>query len=234
MKTIVITGASKGIGKAIAEKFAHENFSIAICARNENDLAIVKKELQSINSSIEILCIKADVSNKNERDLFCKKVLEHFKNIDILVNNAGAFLPGNTYDEPEGRLEFLLQTNLVSAYDITRCFLPNMMKRKSGYIFNMSSVAGLKAYPNGGSYSITKFALTGFSKNLREEIKQYNIRVSTIYPGAVMTDSWKGTDLPKERFIEAKDIANIIFTAYQMPQSSLVEDIIIRPTEGDI
>ncbi|MEN9522717.1 MAG: hypothetical protein RL065_1094, partial [Bacteroidota bacterium] len=184
--------------------------------------------------SIEILCINADVSNKNERDLFCKKVVEHFKNIDVLVNNAGAFLPGNTYDEPEGRLDFLLQTNLISAYEITRFLLPKMIQQKSGYIFNMSSVAGLKAYHNGGSYSITKFALTGFSKNLREELKQYNIRVSTIYPGAVLTDSWKGTDLPKERFIAASDIAEIVYTAYQMPYSSLVEEIIIRPTEGDI
>jgi NADP-dependent 3-hydroxy acid dehydrogenase YdfG len=234
MKTIVITGASKGIGKAIAEKFAKENFNLAICARNENELNEVKKELQFINEKIDVLCITADVSNKVERDLFCKKVTEHFKTIDILVNNAGTFLPGNTYDEPEGRLEFLLQTNLISAYEITRYFLPNMMKLKSGYIFNMSSVAGLQAYENGGSYSISKFALTGFSKNLREEVKPYNIRVSTIYPGAVLTDSWKGTDLPKDRFIAAKDIADIIYTAYQMPNSSLVEDIIIRPTAGDI
>jgi short-subunit dehydrogenase len=234
MKTIVITGASKGIGKAIAEKFAKENFNLAICARNENELNEVKNELQALNQNIDVLCIKADVSNKTERDLFCKKVADHFTNIDILVNNAGTFLPGNTYDEPEGRLEFLLQTNLISAYEITRYFLPNMMQRKSGYIFNISSVAGLQAYANGGSYSISKFALTGFSKNLREEVKQFNIRVSTIYPGAVLTDSWKGTDLPKERFIASKDIADIIYTAYQMPYSSLVEDIVIRPTEGDI
>jgi NADP-dependent 3-hydroxy acid dehydrogenase YdfG len=234
MKNIVITGASKGIGKAIALKFASENFNIAICARNENDLIQCKNELLTINPNIKVLYVVADVSNKIDRDNFVKKVLLQFSNIDILVNNAGTFLPGNTFDEPDGRLDFLLQTNVISAYEITRALLPNMIKKKSGYIFNMSSVAGLQAYTNGGSYSISKFALTGFSKNLRSELKQFNIRVSTIYPGAVLTDSWAGTDLPTERFIAVEDIANIIFTAYQMPESSLVEDIIIRPTAGDI
>ncbi|MEY2829317.1 MAG: hypothetical protein RIQ33_1175 [Bacteroidota bacterium] len=234
MKNIVITGASKGIGKAIAKKFAAQNFNIAICARHENELLECKNELLLINPNIDVLSIIADVSNKLDRDNFIKIVLQQFTNIDILVNNAGTFLPGNTFDEPDGRLEFLLQTNLISAYEITRGLLPKMMQQKSGYIFNMSSVAGLKAYENGGSYSISKFALTGFSKNLRAELAPFNIRVSTIYPGAVLTDSWAGTNLPTERFIGVDDIANIIFTSYQMPYSTLIEDIIIRPTVGDI
>ncbi len=234
MKTAVITGASKGIGKAIAEKFAKENFNLAICARNENELQQTKNDLLKINATIDVLCVSADVSNKNERENFCKKVLNHFKTIDVLVNNAGTFLPGNIADEPEGRLEFLWQTNVLSAYEITRYFLPNMLQQKSGYIFNMSSVAGLQAYENGGSYSITKFALTGFSKNLREELKDKGIRVTTIYPGAVLTDSWKGTDLLKERFIMTSDVASVVFNAYQLSDSSLVEDIVLRPTLGDI
>jgi short-subunit dehydrogenase len=234
MKTAVITGASKGIGKAIAQKFAKENFNLAICARNENELLQTKNELLQINSNIDVCCIVADMSNKNERSIFCKKVNEHFKTIDILVNNAGTFLPGNIADEPEGRLEFLLQTNLISAYEITRNLLPKMMQQKSGHIFNISSVAGLQAYKNGGSYSISKFALSGFSKNLREEMKPFSIRVSTIYPGAVLTNSWAGTDLPKERFILPEDVASAIFNAYQLSNSSLVEEIILRPTLGDI
>ncbi len=234
MKTVVITGASKGIGKAIAEKFASENFNLAICARNKNELNQTKIELMKINANVDVLIVVADVSKKNDRENFAKKIITHFQTIDILVNNAGTFLPGNIADEPSERLEFLWQTNVLSAYEITRALLPMMIQKKSGHIFNMSSVAGLRAYENGGSYSITKFALTGFSKNLREELKDKGIRVSTIYPGAVLTDSWKGTDLPKERFIMAEDVALAIFNAYQLSNSSLIEEIVLRPTLGDV
>lgn len=234
MKNIVVTGASKGIGFAIAKKFVAENFNLVFCARNEADIKNAINELISVNPDVKISGFVADVSIEKERDTFCDFVKSQFETIDVLINNAGTFLPGNTFDEPDGRLELLLQTNLISAYEITRSLLPKMIEQKSGYIVNMSSVAGLQAYKNGGSYSISKFALTGFSKNLREELKHYNIRVSTVYPGAVLTDSWKGTDLPAERFIAANDIADIIYSAYLMPYSSLVEDIIIRPTAGDI
>ena len=234
MKTVVITGASRGIGKAIAEKFAKENFNLVSCGRDEIELNSTKNKLLKINSSIDVLAIPTDVSKKNDRESFCKKIAEHFKTIDALINNAGIFLPGNVTDEPEERLEILLQTNLISAYEITRKLLPLLLNNKSAHIFNMSSVAGLKAYNNGGSYSISKFALTGFSKNLREELMHKNIRVTTIYPGAVLTDAWKGVDLPKERFILPEDVANAIFNAYQLSDSSTIDDLIIRPTQGDI
>jgi NADP-dependent 3-hydroxy acid dehydrogenase YdfG len=98
----------------------------------------------------------------------------------------------------------------------------------------MSSIAGLKAYPGGGSYSISKFALRGFSVNLREELKKYNIKVTTIYPGAAYTDSWAASGIKKERFMEAGDIAKMIFAASRLSPQACVEDIILRPQLGDI
>ena len=109
-----------------------------------------------------------------------------------------------------------------------------MIEKKSGHIFNMSSIAGLKAYPNGGSYSISKFALRGFSINLRDELKRYNIKVTTVFPGAAYTDSWAASGLERKRFMEASDIAKIVYAASQLSAQACVEEIILRPQWGDI
>jgi short-subunit dehydrogenase len=109
-----------------------------------------------------------------------------------------------------------------------------MMARKRGHIFNICSIASLNAYPNGGSYSISKFALLGFSKNLREELKPHGIKVTAVCPGATMTDSWAGSNIDPKRIMEAEDVAKIIFTASQLSPMADVEDIIMRPQLGDL
>jgi short-subunit dehydrogenase len=109
-----------------------------------------------------------------------------------------------------------------------------MKDRRRGHIFNMCSVASLFAYPNGGSYSITKFALLGFTKVLREELKPYGVRVTSVMPGATLTASWQGTDLPDERFMRVEDVAETIYAAYSLSQQSVVEEIVLRPQLGDI
>ena len=133
-----------------------------------------------------------------------------------------------------GRFEKQINTNLASAYYLTRTLLPEMINSKSGYIFNMCSTASNTAYTNGGSYSISKFGLLGFSKVLREEMKEYNIRVSSVLPGATLTASWEGTELPSERFINPEDVANLIYNFYETPVTMNIEEIIIRPLKGDI
>ena len=112
--------------------------------------------------------------------------------------------------------------------------LPSMMKRKSGHIFNMSSIAALQAYPNGGSYSVSKFALTGFSKNLREELKPYSIKVTCIYPGAVYTDSWAAAGISPDRIMKASDIADMVVQISKLSHQAVVEDLVIRPLAGDL
>jgi NADP-dependent 3-hydroxy acid dehydrogenase YdfG len=123
---------------------------------------------------------------------------------------------------------------LYGTYHLTRALLPAMMKKKSGHIFNISSIAGLKAYANGGSYSISKYAVRGFSKNLREEMKPFNIKVTTVYSGAVFTDSWAGAGINPERIMEVDDIANMIYAASLLSPQACVEDIVIRPQLGDL
>ncbi len=109
-----------------------------------------------------------------------------------------------------------------------------MMEQKTGHIFNMCSIASLKAYPNGGAYGISKFALAGFSKNLREEMKSYGIKVSAVYPGAAYTDSWAGSGVDPKRIMESADIAKMIYAASLLSHQACVEDIIIRPQLGDL
>ena len=137
-------------------------------------------------------------------------------------------------EEADGILEQTIHTNLYSAYYLTKKLVPKMITQKNGFVFNMCSVASLKAYENGGSYSISKFALLGFSKTLREELKPHNIKVTSVMPGATLTDSWNGTDLPESRFSKPEDIAELVYTITQLSAFSVVEDIVIRPQLGDI
>src|SRR6185312_12928461 len=206
MQNIVITGGSKGMGKAMAEKFAAAKNNIFICSRNEKELAKTADEINKKQpGSVEYF--SADLSDKNEVLKFAGWLLKKNIAIDVLINNAGSFVPGSVYNEPDGNLEEMMNVNLFSAYHLTRALLPNMMKNKSGHIFNICSIAALKAYNNGGSYSISKYALSGFTKNLREELKPFGIKVTGVYPGATMSDSWKGSGIEESRIMEAKDIA---------------------------
>ncbi len=231
---IVVTGASKGIGKAIAEKFSAPGNQVLICARNKNDLLKFVSEIKTKTPAVIIKYFVADLSQKNEVVDFGKWLLSQKISIDVLINNAGQFIPGSVYDEEEGSLEKMIAVNLYSAYYLTRMLLPSMMKKKKGHIFNICSIASLQAYNNGGSYSISKFALMGFSKNLREEMKPYNIKVTAVYPGAVLTSSWEGVDIEPSRILEVNDIAEMVFIASGLSPQACVEDIIIRPQAGDM
>src|SRR5690606_34666889 len=121
-----------------------------------------------------------DVQQKDQVRDFASNIRNNFKEIDVLINNAGIFIPGNLIDEPERQLETMMEVNLYSAYYLTRALLPMMLEKGSGHIFNISSVAALKAYPGGGSYSISKFALLGFTENLRYELRHKGIKVTAV------------------------------------------------------
>jgi short-subunit dehydrogenase len=230
---VIITGASRGLGRAIAEIFAENGHNLYLTAMHEVRLYKATEELLNKYSSVTIKARPFDLSKKEEAKEFGKWCLQNCSP-DVLVNNAGNFTGASVHNEEEGALEEMIETNLYSAYHLTRSILPEMMKKKSGHIFNMSSIAGLKAYPGGGSYSISKYALRGFSVNLREELKSYNIRVTTVFPGAAYTDSWAASGIDKKRFMEAEDIAKMIYTASQLSPQACVEDIILRPQLGDL
>jgi len=229
---VVITGASQGIGFGIAEKFASSGASLFLCSRNMDKHLGWQKQMME-KYGITISSFNADLSRKEDVMAFSEAILNAWDRIDILVNNAGSFVPGSVYNEPEGNLEKMIELNLYSAYHLTRRLLPVMMAVRSGHIFNMCSVAALQAYPAGGSYSISKFALQGFSKNLREEMKNYGIKVTSVHPGATFTPAWEGF-VEKSRIMEVADIADMIFAASRLSLNACVEEILLRPQLGDI
>lgn len=229
---VIITGASKGIGKAIATIFAANGHNLFLCSRNEIALYKAMEELGTQFPAITIKAKAFDLS-KHAKE-FGAWVLEQGIDVDILVNNAGLFEPGSIHNEPDGLLESQIETNLYSAYQLTRALLSKMIQIKKSHIFNICSIASLHAYKNGGAYSISKFAMDGFSKNLREEMKAYGIKVTAVYPGAVLTDAWGNFDNSKHRIMEASDIAQMIYAASQLSAGACVEEIVLRPLLGDL
>lgn len=230
---VVISGASKGIGREMATTFAKAGHQLFLTARNEAKLKETADALMSQFPSCKIHYKSADLSVKEQAIAFGRWCLS-FGEPDILINNAGQFIPGALKDEPEGQLEQQLAVNVGSAYHLTRTLLPDMVQRGTGHIFNICSIASLQAYPNGGSYSISKFALHGFTKNLREELKSTGVKVTGVYPGAVFTDSWGDFDNSSGRIMEVSDVALMVYQASQLSPQACVEEIVLRPQLGDL
>lgn len=227
-KTVFVSGASKGLGFAIAKKFYDEGFEVIICARGEQGLEEAKAKMPKVHS------YACDISKKEQVKSLASEIQAKFGSLDVLVNNGGTFIQAVLHEEEDEILEKLIDTNLYSAYYFSKAFVPAMKDKKQGTIFNICSVASLQSYPAGGSYTVSKFALLGFSKALRQELMEFGIRVISILPGATKTPAWDGVDLPEERFIPADDVGKLIYDIYQLSERSVVEEILIRPMLGDI
>lgn len=220
---VVVTGGTKGIGRAIVDRFVAQGFDAVVCARSVDDIA-----------GAGLLPFAADLSNRAGVNSLMSYVQSLNRPVDVLVNNTGVFQPGQIHNEAEGVFEELMNTNVGSAYHLTRGLVRDMMIQRKGHIFMMCSTASITAYTNGGSYCISKFALLGMSRVLREELKQHDVKVTAILPGATLTASWTGTDLPEDRFMKPEDVADSVWMAYSLSKSAVVEEILIRPQLGDL
>jgi len=218
----------------MAERFAAGGYDLYLCSRDGSKLAATVAELSARYPGIAVRSYSTDMGDKAQVAAFADWIASAGAAADILVNNAGQFIPGSVHNEPEGTLETLMAVNLYSAYHLTRRLLPAMMARRSGHIFNICSVASIKAYPNGGAYSISKYALAGFSANLREEMKPHGIKVTAVYPGAAYTDSWASSGVDAQRLMTAADVAEMVFSASRLSPSAAVEEILMRPQLGDL
>ena len=230
---VVITGASQGIGYAVAEAFAAEGHTLCIVSKTEARLKEATESLAKKYANATIHSMQADLAKPEDCKEFGHWCLS-FGTPSILINNAGFFLPGNLMQEEQGILESQIAANLYSAYHTSRAIVPAMIKAGSGHIFNICSIASLQAYTQGGSYSISKYALEGFSKNLREELKDKGIKVTGVYPGATYTNSWAGSGVEPSRIMESNDIATMIVAASKLSPQAVVEDIVMRPLLGDL
>lgn len=234
MKYAVVTGGSQGIGKAIVERLLKEGFRVAICARSADKQQQAADTWNQSHSAPVVLWHAADLATAEGAASFATFVGNNFPHVDLLVNNTGTYQPGTLAEEADGVLENMISVNLYSAYRLTRHLLPGMKHRGTGHIVNMCSVASLRAYPNGGAYSISKYALLGFSDNLREELREHGIRVTSLCPGATWSPSWEGSGIAQERIMEANDVATMVWAAYSLSSGAMAETIVMRPLKGDI
>ena len=232
-KVVIVSGGSKGIGKAICLKFISDGYQVITCGRNLNYLNALNEYCVSEYGK-ELFFCTADVSKKEDVKKFIEFIKTKTSKVDVLINNAGMYIPGEILKEENDVFEQTMETNLYSAYYLSRGLISLVKESKEADIFNICSTASIMPYENGGSYCISKYALYGMTKVLREELKGEGIRVTAVLPGATFTSSWEGVDLPEERFMKAEDVADSIWSAHQLSRNTVVEEILIRPQLGDI
>ena len=233
-KVFFINGASRGIGEGIALILSSKikNINLFLIAKNIEKLNEVKEKCIENGANVEIC--SCDVSNVDEVNNMAKQFHEKFNHIDVLINNAGIFKYSTIIDTSIEMFDEIIATNLRSVFLISKVFIPLMINQNYGDIFNVSSIAGLSGYYGGSAYSASKFGMSGLSKTMRIELKNYNIKVCCVYPGAVYTDSWTGTEHSIEKFISVKDISLLFYNIYELSRNTVVEEIILRPILGDI
>ncbi len=229
---VLITGASAGIGAAVAQAFAARGARLALVARSADRLAQVVR--QCGEAGAEARAFVCDVTDDGAVEQMADAVRQWGGVPDVLVNNAGAFVPGGVLETTPAGFREQLDVNVVSAFIVTRAFLAKMLQRGSGRILMMGSVASVRGYPGGAAYGAAKHALLGLARALREETKGTGVSVTTLLPGAVRTGSWDGTDLPDDRFMPPQDIARLAVEVASLSSRTVVEEVLLRPDAGDI
>lgn len=225
----IITGATKGIGRAIAIKLAQSGYDLAVCSRKKTELDSFAEELR--HTGVRIFTYRADCSIKEDVYAFCNAVKNEMPKVDVLVNNAGMFLQGSILDEADDQLEKQINLNLNAAYYLSKFFGKMMRTQQSGHIFNICSIASKQNAENAGSYSVTKAALLSLNSVFREELSKYNVKVTAVLPGSTLTSSWEGTEIPADRFVQPEDIANTIYTILNLSSGVNVDEITIKPIQ---
>ncbi|MDZ7767143.1 MAG: SDR family oxidoreductase [Melioribacteraceae bacterium] len=195
VKTAIITGASRGIGKEVAIGLARESYKTILIARSEEKLNQTKSEIDKVvggKKELEAEIHPVDISDFDKTKYVIRKVIAENKRIDVLVNNAGIWRDGSV-DLPVDEYKNVLDVNVVAPYVILQEVIPQMKKQKSGYIFNVSSRAGTYGFPTSGTYVSSKFALNGMNESIYRELAEYNIKTTALCPSYVNTDMATGS-----------------------------------------
>ncbi len=221
VKTIIITGASSGIGKATAELLAKEGHKLILVARSKDKLNGIAEKNQNC---FVYACDLMDLNQVNE---VSKKIVEDFPDIDVLVNNAGVGFPSKLDELSVEDYDRIMDTNVKGLVFFTKNILQQMKKNDKGHIINVSSPAGIQANPVAPIYCTSKFALEGYTGGLRMQIKEEkkNIRVTNVRPGGVDTNYWGDRDVPREKFMTPEEMALVLKFVIDFPEKSNVVDI---------
>ncbi|WP_417350235.1 3-ketoacyl-ACP reductase [Flavobacterium alkalisoli] len=224
-KNALITGAGKGIGKAVAIALAAEGVNVALLARTKTDLEQVAKEIEPYG--VKTVIVTADIANIESVNQAVNTVLGEFKTIDILINNAGIGKFGKFLDLAPEEFENIIKVNLFGIYYATRAVLPGMIEQQGGDIINISSTAGLKGAPITSAYSASKFAVMGLTESLMQEVRKHNIRVTALTPSTVATDmaiNLNLTDGNPEKVMQAEDIAELIVAQLKLNRRVFIKE----------
>jgi len=225
----IITGATKGIGRAIAIKLAENGYDLILVARNPKELDNFRVELLALTKGVLVYAV--DCSDKAQVQKFLKNAEEDFGFVDVLVNNVGTFMPGSLLDEADEVFEKQQNINVNAGYYFSKFFGKKMRAQKKGHIFNICSVASKAPVKNGGSYSVTKAAMLSLNHVLRQELAPYNVKVTAFLPGSTKTASWEGTTIPDEKFVQPADIADTLFTILNLSKGVNVDEVLITPLD---
>ncbi len=226
-KAAIVTGASKGIGKAIALTLSKAGVRVVLAARHEKDLAAVEAEIRSSGGTS--ISVPTDVADEPQVLKLAKRTIEEYGAIDILINNAGYGIFSKVLDTDTRDYDGMMSVNLRGVFLACKAVLPSMIEHKSGEIINIASLAGRNSFVGGATYSATKWGLIGFSRSLMLEVRDHNIRVVSICPGSVNTN-FSNHSKDSEKIIQPQDVADTVLFALTMPARSNVSEIDIRPT----
>lgn len=226
-KVALVTGGSRGIGRAIALRLAGLGSDVAICARDEAKLRDAETLIRA--AGVRALALRADVTRANDVTKLVEKVEAELGTLSLLVNNAGIGLFGPVHEKTEAEWDQLMDTNVKSVFLVSRAVIPGMMRRGGGDIVNISSLAGKSVFAGGGAYCASKWAVQGLSGCMAEELREHGIRVSTVCPGSVATEfSGRGPKDPA-KVLRPEDVAHAVAMIVMQGPQSFVSEVNVRP-----
>ena len=231
-KLVVISGGSRGIGLALAHRFAREGYELALSGRNPESLQ--RAELELAKYGVPLYPFAGDMGDPEVVIAWTDALQRLEEELSVVILNAGKFQVGGFLEETWTDFRSLMALNLESAYLLAKALVPTFIKKRSGHIFVMGSIAGIMAHPQSAGYTISKFALQGLTKVLRETLKPHGVRVTGVLPGGTYTQSWDNVPVSPERLMPVEDIAELVWSAFQVSRRSVVEEIIVRPQLGDV
>lgn len=232
---VVITGASQGIGAAIARAFSSlaPGCRLALVARSATRLEKVALACRGDGAGAAE-AFPCDVTDEHAVQELARAVRARFGVPDVLINNAGSFRCAPLLEMSVEDFDGIVSANLRSVFLVSRAFLPGMVNRGRGHVFNMSSIAGLGPYPKNAAYCAAKYGVTGLSKVMRLELKASGVRVTCVHPGATVSPSWKGSGVPAGRMMPAEDVARLFVEVWRLSRRTVVEELVLRPLAGDL
>ncbi len=229
---VLITGGSRGIGKAIGYELVNSQHNVLLVAKNKDNLAEAQNEIFE-KTKCEPQVFQCDLENKEEIASLYQYCTKYF-NPDILVLNAGIYIEGNLTDSDPNDFRKLLEINLISAFNVVETFISSLREQKKARIIIIGSTTSIDAFISGAMYGVSKWAIKGYAHNLRKELKNDRIGVTLITPGGTLTDIWADDDVEENRLLQPSDIGKIVDLVLKLSNQSVIEDIIIRPMLGDM